>query len=83
MRSRIGVLVVLLVAGASVIGRSQGPSLEGAWRVTEVVVTGANASTNKTPQPGLYIFTKKHYSVVTVRQYIAPQEFGAARIQPI
>ena len=79
MRSRIGVLVVLLVAGASMIGRSQGPSLEGAWRVTEVVVTGANASTNKTPQPGLYIFTKKHYSVVAVGGTSPRKEFGAAK----
>ena len=79
MRSRIGVLVVLLVAGASMIGRSQGPSLEGVWRVTEVVVTGANPSTNKAPQPGLYLFAKKHYSVVLVRGAAARKDIPAAK----
>ena len=59
-------LVVALVVGASIVGQSQTPSLQGAWRVTEVVVTGANPSTNKTPQPGLYLFTKQHYSILTV-----------------
>jgi hypothetical protein len=34
------------------------------WRVTEVATTGPNASANKSPQPGLYIFTAKHYSLV-------------------
>lgn len=79
MRSRLGVLVVVLAVGASMIGRSQGPSLEGAWRVTEVVVTGANASTNKTPQPGLYLFTKKHYSVVSVRGVAPRKDIPAAK----
>src|SRR5678810_559158 len=36
--------------------------LEGAWRVAEIVVTGANASTTSNPQPGLFVFTRKHYS---------------------
>ena len=42
------------------------PSFAGAWRVTEVVVTGANASTNRSPQPGMMLFTGRHYSTVTV-----------------
>jgi hypothetical protein len=66
MRRSIGAVVVLLVLGAWVNTQSQSPSLEGAWRVSEVMVTGADASPNKTPQPGLYIFTKKHYSILSV-----------------
>lgn len=41
-------------------------SIEGAWKVNERIVTGANASTNSTPQPSLYIFTKQHYSIVAL-----------------
>jgi len=42
------------------------PTIQGVWRVTEVTTTGKDASTNKSPQPGLYIFTAKHYSIVRV-----------------
>jgi hypothetical protein len=67
MRIRISAIVGVLVVVGSIIAHSQGqPSLQGVWRVTEVVSTGANASANKTPQPGLYIFTKQHYSIVSV-----------------
>lgn len=63
----ISVLVASFVVGAWALASAQStPSLVGAWRVTEVVVTGANASTNSSPQPGLYIFTRGHYSVLTV-----------------
>jgi lipocalin-like protein len=79
MRGRISAIVVLLVVGASIVARSQTPSLEGAWRVTEVVVTGDGASTNKTPQPGLYLFTKKHYSLITVNSTSPRKEFGAPK----
>jgi hypothetical protein len=34
--------------------------------VTEIVVTGANASTVANPQPGLFIFAQKHYSIMWV-----------------
>ena len=48
MRCKIAVIVAVLVVGASVLTRAQtAPSLQGVWRVTEVVVTGANAATNK------------------------------------
>lgn len=40
-------------------------SIEGVWKVTEIVVTG-DASNVPNPQPGLIIFTRKHYSVMWV-----------------
>jgi hypothetical protein len=43
--------------------KSAGP-LEGVWRETEIVVTGANASNIPNPQPSLYIFTPTHYAVM-------------------
>ena len=80
MRIKSAVTVTLLVVAGSVLARAQGaPSLQGAWRVTDVVVTGANAETNKNPQPGLYLFTQKHYSVVTDNATAPRKQFGAAR----
>jgi hypothetical protein len=38
----------------------------GVWRVAELTRTGPNAGTNAHPQPGLYIFTARHYSIETV-----------------
>ena len=55
----------LLFYGAT--SQAQAPGkIEGVWKVTEVVVTGANASTNSSPLPSQYIFTKGHYSLITV-----------------
>jgi hypothetical protein len=65
MRSRLTIVVGLLVVFASIVGNAQAPAIEGAWRVTEVTGPGAQ-DTNKSPQPGLYIFSKKHYSIVSV-----------------
>jgi hypothetical protein len=80
MRFKTTVIVASLVVAGSASALAQtSPSLEGAWRVTEVVVTGANASTNKSPQPGLYIFTKQHYSIVTVGGTTARKDFGTPR----
>jgi len=41
-------------------------SIEGVWKVTEIVVTGEDASNVPSAQPGLIIFTQKHYSVMWV-----------------
>jgi hypothetical protein len=41
-------------------------SIEGVWKVTEIVVTGEDASNVRSPQPGLIIFTQKHYSVMWI-----------------
>ena len=40
--------------------------VEGVWRVSEVVTTGANAATNSNPQPSVFIFTRGHYSQIAV-----------------
>ena len=67
MRQTLALIVVVLVVGVVGISFAQTtPSLQGVWRVTELTVTGANASTNKSPQPSLFIFTKQHYSIVTI-----------------
>jgi lipocalin-like protein len=67
MRRKIGVIVALVVVAAWLLARAQtAPSLQGVWRVAEIAVTGANASSNTSPQPGLFMFTRQHYSIVTV-----------------
>ena len=44
-------------------GASHNP-LVGVWRISEIAETGKPPLT--TPQPGLYIFTPKHYSFVRI-----------------
>ena len=79
MRWKIGLVAALLLVATSVQARAQATAtLQGAWRVTEVVVTGANAETNTSPQPGLYLFMKKHYSLTTVNSMAPRKNFGAA-----
>jgi hypothetical protein len=60
--------LTLLVVCATVVSAqsSRKKPIEGAWKVTEIVVTGADASNVSTPQPGLIIFTQKHYSVMWI-----------------
>lgn len=77
MRYAIGLIGAVLVVAATALPVAQtAPSLQGAWRVTEIVVTGANAATNTSPQPGLYVFTGQHYSIITVNT--ARTDFGNA-----
>jgi len=42
-------------------------------------VTGANAATNKSPQPSLYLFTGQHYSIMTVNGTAPRKDFGAPK----
>ena len=80
MRFKVAVIVALLVTGASALAHAQAaPSIQGVWRVTEVVVTGANAATNRSPQPGLYVFTKQHYTIMTVNGTVARKDFGTPK----
>lgn len=63
----LGVLLLPLVAtGAFTQSKKATNPLQGVWKVTEVTTTGPNASTNKNPQPGLYIFMNQYYSVLEV-----------------
>ena len=78
MRFKGALTVTLLVVAGAVPAHAQSaPSLQGVWRVTSVVVTGANARTNASPQPGLYLFTKQHYSIVALNGTDPRKDFGA------
>ena len=62
-------LVLLLALGAVAVtlaGQSASTAnpLVGAWKVTEI--GDPNASPNTNPQPGLYIFTRQHYSFARI-----------------
>ena len=51
---------------AAMPGYSQSKNpLMGAWKVTEVTNPGQPPLTN--PQPGLYVFSEKHYSAVRIQ----------------
>jgi hypothetical protein len=79
MRLKIALVGLFLLAGVveMVVAQST-PSLQGVWRITEVTYTGDDAGTNKSPQPGLYIFTKQHYSGVWINTPSARKDFGNA-----
>jgi hypothetical protein len=61
-----GLTLLLLCTTVVSAQSSTKKPIEGVWKVTEIVVTGANASNVANPQPGLIIFTQKHYSVMWV-----------------
>ena len=58
----------IVAAGLCTLALAQAnkSSLLGAWRVSEVTTKGKNGGTNKSPQPGLFLFTGRHYSIMTV-----------------
>jgi hypothetical protein len=64
------IVLGMLVAAISVTAHAQtkGKSpIEGVWKVAEVqVIGGQNPRTISSPQPGLYIFTNGHYSIMTI-----------------
>ncbi len=67
MKRTASVLVVGLALAtwtAHLAAQAGTGSLKGAWRV--VAVTSADGKTDAAPQPGLYIFTDRHYSIQRV-----------------
>jgi hypothetical protein len=65
LRYRFPVVIVGVLALAEVVALGQAPPpIRGVWRVVEVTTAGPNASINASPQPGLFIFTEKHYSIM-------------------
>ena len=61
----VSLLAILLFASLAYAQNAKKP-IEGVWKVTEIVVTGAGASNVGSPQPGLFIFTRGHYSMMSV-----------------
>jgi hypothetical protein len=59
-------LLALAPTLASAQVKSAPSPLEGVWKITEVITTGANAATNSSPQPNLVIFAMGHYSIISV-----------------
>ena len=59
--------LALCVATVALSGQSPATSnpLLGAWRVTET--TDANGAKIANPQPGLYVFTRQHYSFARIQ----------------
>jgi hypothetical protein len=80
LRHALVTLLVLVPAVASPQTKPAAPSLEGVWRITEIVTTGANAVSNTKPQPSLVIFTRGgHYSYVTVNGTTPRPKFAPAK----
>jgi Lipocalin-like domain len=61
-----GLTIVVLCTTIVSAQSSTKKSIEGVWKVTEIVVTGEDAVNVPSPQPGLIIFTEKHYSVMWI-----------------
>jgi hypothetical protein len=64
------------------------PRLQGAWRVIEVATTGPGATVNRSPLPGLMLFTESHYSITreegsTPRTSVATKDSVAAMINQL
>jgi hypothetical protein len=55
-------MLTLCVVASRVEAQAQ--TVKGVWRV--VAVTGADGKTDTAPQPGLYVFTDRHYSIQRV-----------------
>ena len=64
MARSLTIALALSALLASIGPKAQSHRLKGAWRV--VAVTLADGRTEMSPQPGIYIFTDRHYSVQRV-----------------
>jgi hypothetical protein len=61
-----GLMTLVSAPLLSQSGAASQPTLQGVWRVTETTTTGPDGSKNSSPQPSLYIYTAKHYSIIRV-----------------
>lgn len=65
MSGRLIALVAAILSASSVVPFAKSkPSIQGVWRVIEVTTTGPDGFHNREPQPGLFIFTRRHYSII-------------------
>ena len=70
-RTAMAGLAALALAGAATgamaaEAKGKAASIEGVWKVTDVVITGANPLKNPHPQESVYIFAHGHYANVQV-----------------
>ena len=61
MRQRFNCLLIVLLLAVGAAAQSR--SIQGVWKLTEQVSGG---QTKAMTQPSVYIFTKKHYSIIYV-----------------
>jgi hypothetical protein len=66
MKPALWLLCALLLTSGIVPAQQKSISLTGAWEVTKIQMTGPNARTVTNPQPGLYLFTGKYFSIMMV-----------------
>jgi len=68
MKRILGVVACLfvLIVLVNVPKAGAQSKLEGAWKLVEIKGEGPNAPTLSNPQPSLWIFTKKHFSLAIV-----------------
>lgn len=60
------ILICLWLAATVVSAQLKPTALTGTWQITEVRRGGPNGKTNNNPQPGFYLFTGTHFSVMVV-----------------
>ena len=60
-------LTVAMLATTGIAGQTKPASLQGAWRATEITVTGPNARTLTNLQPNLTVVSARHYARVEVQ----------------
>jgi hypothetical protein len=80
----IGALLALTLGSNGLHSQPSNP-LVGAWRVAEIVSPSGDKNSN--PQPTIYIFTRRHYSHVSVTSaqprpnYTGPNVSDAQRVE--
>ena len=77
MTMRIALLSLLVLIPGAAFSQGGASAVDGVWKIAEVTITGANASTNTTPQPSLLIFARGHYSWMQVQGTTARKQRAA------
>jgi hypothetical protein len=79
----IALALVVVAVPLTLVAQNPPASVQGVWKLAEVqIIGGTNPRTVSTPQPALSIFTKGHYSIMSVnadkpRTSIPPPAAGA------
>ena len=76
-RRAFSVAVFVLLPVVSLAQQGATSPIDGVWKIAEITTTGANAATNKSPQPSLVIFARGHYSWINVNGTTARKQRAA------